>query len=483
MHPFFREVLKDWNLAQCQITPNGWGQMVASYLLWIVAEAGEIWLRGSLSPYTDPAGLRAGIMFLLGQGRSGELATDSPNKVHNWKERFFFVGGDWEIILEDPLPHVSIPRDSGNLSPISKRNQGELRSKWDKVRALSSEFRSLNNLLKDDNLLASCGLMGSKEYPCFVSPVPPAGRVLRHKPLGKRRRVDANVPSRPPSSSNLHIDSTTSRDKGKKVVEGVEEVPSQKRKAPAATEGLMRDARKARRTEEGRHSLPSLDGEPEGASNSVSSAGQNHHIRISERREELAACFGDGMLPAHLSIVAASVHRYWTSSWEKVAEEKKVAEASQKRTDEAQKLAEDRTLVTETALAAANSSLKAAAADSERSLSAIRLESEKNQGGPGGRRGHGRGGVSGCLRGYARVPGPRAAPNDRGWRAASGANHGSPPGVGSFFSFARLPPKLMCLRLVQVMLLGETNALLVLTLEEAAGATVYISFFFRVIIQ
>ncbi|KAL2532748.1 Plus3 domain-containing protein [Abeliophyllum distichum] len=41
LHPFFREVLRDWNLAPCQITPSGWGPMVASYLLWIVADAGE----------------------------------------------------------------------------------------------------------------------------------------------------------------------------------------------------------------------------------------------------------------------------------------------------------------------------------------------------------------------------------------------------------------------------------------------------------
>ncbi|KAL2479827.1 Uncharacterized protein Adt_32793 [Abeliophyllum distichum] len=93
MHQFFHEVLRDWNLALFQITPNGWGQMVASYLL--------------------------------------------PNKIHNWKEKFFFVGGDWEFMLEDPLPHVSIPLRFGELDygkpPIPKKDQGELRSKWDKV--------------------------------------------------------------------------------------------------------------------------------------------------------------------------------------------------------------------------------------------------------------------------------------------------------------------------------------------------------------
>ncbi|KAL2467078.1 hypothetical protein Adt_42929 [Abeliophyllum distichum] len=90
----------------------------------------------------------------------------------------------------------------------------------------------------------------------------------------------------------------------------------------------MHDASKARRTKEGRRSLPSLDGELEEASNSASLAGQNRRIRISERREELPASVM-GMLPAHPSIVGASVHRYWTSRWEKVVEEATVLERLQ----------------------------------------------------------------------------------------------------------------------------------------------------------
>ncbi|KAL2541624.1 Uncharacterized protein Adt_02602 [Abeliophyllum distichum] len=163
MHPFFREVLNDWNLAPCQITPKSWGQVVASYLLWVVAEAG-----GNLNPRKfesiyRPCRSSGWYNVSPRPGQKWGTATDSPNKVYNWKERFFFVGGDWEFIPEDPLPYVSILCRFGELDcgkpPIPKKNQGELRSKWDKVRALSSEFRSLNNLLKDDNLLASCGLM------------------------------------------------------------------------------------------------------------------------------------------------------------------------------------------------------------------------------------------------------------------------------------------------------------------------------------
>ncbi|KAL2542317.1 Plus3 domain-containing protein [Abeliophyllum distichum] len=455
MHPFFREVLKDWNLTPCQITPNGLGQMVASYLLWVVAEAG-----GNLTPREFKSIYRP--YRSLGwynisprPGQKWRTATDSPNKVHNWKERFFFVDGDWEFISKDPLLHVSIPRCGKPPSP--KKNQGELRSKWDKVRALSSNFRSLNNLLKDDNLLASCELMAFKGVPVIRLAHPTSGegssaQGSRHEASGPlqesqdaapsstipppRPEVDANVLQHPPSSSNLHIDSTTLRDKEKKVVKGIEEAPSQKMKAPAATEGLMCDASKAR-TEEGRRSSPSLDGEPEGAKNSTSSANQNC-IRIYEHREELSASVIE-MLPAHPSIVAVSVHRYWTPSWEKIVEEatvlerlqlaevmglekeqlesnkrvlqfnldlvvskeadmkskyevelkaaneclkqardqRRAAEASQKRAEDAQKLAKDRTFVAETALAAGNSSLEVAAVDNERSLTLTKLELEK----------------------------------------------------------------------------------------------------------
>ncbi|KAL2471337.1 hypothetical protein Adt_39473 [Abeliophyllum distichum] len=134
------------------------------------------------------------------------------------------------------------------------------------------------------------------------------------------------------------------------------------------------------------------------------------------------------MLPAHPSIVAASVHRCWTPSWEKVVEkatvlerlqlaemnlvlglilpkdifssfarfdaeeaksnklaedlkamglEKKRVEEAQKLAEEAQKLAEDRTLVAEASLATANSSLEATVGDNERSLATVKIKLEK----------------------------------------------------------------------------------------------------------
>ncbi|KAL2526794.1 Uncharacterized protein Adt_11848 [Abeliophyllum distichum] len=293
MHPFFREVLKDWNLAPCQITPNGWGQMVAS--LWEASNPEE-------------------------ESRGAEVEVG---------QTFRFKG----------VPVIRLAR------PTSGEDSS--------VQASRQEAQDV--------------------APSSIVP-----------PL--RPEVDDNILSRPPSSSNLHINSIASRDKEKK----------------------------ARRTEEGCRSSPSLDGEPEGVRNPVSSAGQNHSIRISERCEELPASVME-MLPAHPSIVAASVHSAFASfdaedsKSKKLVEDlkamglekallefdkrvlqfkldlvvsketdmKKRADEAQSLAEEAQKLAEDLTLAAKTALAVANSSLEAAAVDNERSLSETKLELEK----------------------------------------------------------------------------------------------------------
>ncbi|KAL2518039.1 putative abhydrolase domain-containing protein [Abeliophyllum distichum] len=268
-------------------------------------------------------------------------ATDSPNKVHNWEERFFFVGGDWEFITEDPLLHVSIPHRFGELgihiSAFVDFVGKVVRNSYMLVLVLTAfRFKGVPVI----RLARPASGEGSSAHASRQEALGPSLEAQDAAPSSTiahpRPEVDANVLQRPPSSSNLHIDSTTLRDKGKKVVERNEEAPSQKRKAPAAMEGLMHDARKVRRTEEGCRSSPSLDGKPEGAENSTSSAGQNRRIRISKHRKELPASVME-MRPAHPSIVAASVHRYWTSSWEKVAEEVTVLE----RLQLAEKLTED----------------------------------------------------------------------------------------------------------------------------------------------
>ncbi|KAL2474559.1 Uncharacterized protein Adt_35295 [Abeliophyllum distichum] len=282
-------------------------------------------------------------------GQKWGTVTDSPNKVHNWKERFFFIGGDWEFIPEDLLPHVSIPRRFEELDngkpPIPKRDQGELRSKWEEVRALRSDFRSLSNMLKNNNLLASCGLMAFRFKGVLALRLarPASGKgssaqALRHEVFGPSQevqdttpsstippppsKVQATIHSPPPSSSNLHIDSTPPKDKRKRVVEGVCEAPTQKKKALTTVERLM-------------SAFESFDAE---------------EAKSKKLFEDLKAM---GL------------------------EKRRAAEASREHAKEALKLAKDRTLVAETVIATANSSLGVVVADKKKSLATVKLELEK----------------------------------------------------------------------------------------------------------
>ncbi|KAL2506010.1 Uncharacterized protein Adt_21631 [Abeliophyllum distichum] len=333
VHHFFHEVLRDWNLAPCQITPNGWGL-----------------------------------------------------------------------------------REATNL----EEGQGELRTKWNKVRALTSDFRSLSNLLKNDNLLASCGLVGPGCHTVKDNP----SSILQG--LGFRIAYCSFAQL---SSSNLRTDSILPRDKGNKIVEDAGKVAAQKMKAHAVAEGFMKDACKAKQTQEGRRSSPPPNGEPEDAGNSASSVGQGSRICISQHCDELPTSVME-MLLAHPAIMAASVHKYWIQRWENATKEATIREwlqlvemnlvrgfvlakelfgtiesfdaeevkskkhsedlkamslekaqldlvvKKEKRAEEAQKSAEDLTLTAETTLVTANNSLDVVV-EKQKSLAVTKQEVER----------------------------------------------------------------------------------------------------------
>ncbi|KAL2462365.1 Plus3 domain-containing protein [Abeliophyllum distichum] len=453
MNPFFCEVLKDWNLAPCQITLNGWGQMVASYLLWVVTEARENLTTREFESIYRPWQSAGWYNVSPRPGQKWRMATDSPNKVHNWKEMFFFVGGDWEFMLEDPFPHVFIPRRFEKL--VANSEEGPMRAEVE------------------------------------------VGKAFRFKGVPALRLTRPASGEGSSTQASQHEASGPSQE----VAEGTEEVPAQKRKASAAAEGLMQDARKARRTEEGYRSFPSLDGEPEGVGNSTSSASQRFCFCISESREELPTSVME-MLPAHPSIVATSVHSAFESFDAEEAKSKKLAEdlkamglekaqlesdkkalqfkldlvvtkeadmkakyeielkgakeclkqardqrraaeAFQKSTEEAQKSAENRTLVAETVLAIANSSLEVTVADNEKSLAVAKLELEKVR---------------------AERADAEAKVGNNWW---SGSWKPIRSGTSPFFE--RLLPRFMRPRLTRVIIVTETKAYRVLTLKEAVG--------------
>ncbi|KAL2541930.1 Uncharacterized protein Adt_02908 [Abeliophyllum distichum] len=115
LHPFFHEVLREWNLAPCQRMVRGiWSRPFCCGGLWRLA---EIYPPSSSSNRT---GRSAGWYNVSPRpGQKWGTETDSPNKVHNWKDRFFFAGGGWEFLPEDPRLEVTIHRQFGDLSIYS----------------------------------------------------------------------------------------------------------------------------------------------------------------------------------------------------------------------------------------------------------------------------------------------------------------------------------------------------------------------------
>ncbi|KAL2514548.1 Uncharacterized protein Fot_28519 [Forsythia ovata] len=53
------------------------------------------------------------------RSKSNPKLVDTPNKVKNWKESFFFVSGNWEFQPTNPTPRISIPRFYGELRKIN----------------------------------------------------------------------------------------------------------------------------------------------------------------------------------------------------------------------------------------------------------------------------------------------------------------------------------------------------------------------------
>ncbi|KAL2506472.1 hypothetical protein Adt_22093 [Abeliophyllum distichum] len=302
------EASMDWNLAPCQITPNGWGQMIVAYLLWrVIGVGGDISPKEFESIYR-PCRSVGWYNISSHPSQKRGTSTDSPNKVHNWKDRFFFVGGGWEFLSEDPCLDVSTPQQFGNLDcrkpPILKKKEEGLRVKWEKVRALDSDFRSLNNLLQEDDLLIRFGLMDWS-------------RPRRNKFTGE------DGFSREPSSQGL-MDSTLL--KTVLLLSSVAPSPIQTTLSPPPppppllpSPPLCSEPQKDKEKEVDEHhrGLSNIDGEDGDARNS---AGSDSRVRISHRSGEMDPSILEP-LPTSLAIIVASVYKYWTQPWEKTAEE------------------------------------------------------------------------------------------------------------------------------------------------------------------
>jgi hypothetical protein len=96
-----RDVLSFLGLAPGQIVPNSWRLLIGCAALWGAMSDGRVSLTkgpflNQFSVKEAPGGV--GWYYFAKRAGEGELVTELPSASKNWKDKFFFVGGDgWEL--------------------------------------------------------------------------------------------------------------------------------------------------------------------------------------------------------------------------------------------------------------------------------------------------------------------------------------------------------------------------------------------------
>lgn len=116
LHPVITRLLIEWNITITQLMPNGW-HIVMSLLT----------LFGKTKPryYPTAAELARLVHLSRPKGEHGwlfmqanthrKVVEDVPNKIKDWKDKFWFVGGDWRSPASgsEPNARLDIPTDFG----------------------------------------------------------------------------------------------------------------------------------------------------------------------------------------------------------------------------------------------------------------------------------------------------------------------------------------------------------------------------------
>ncbi|KAL2497684.1 Uncharacterized protein Adt_23234 [Abeliophyllum distichum] len=126
LHPMFRRILKVYDLAPTQVSPNGWSQMVGGM-------------------YPSP------------------LVTGYPSSIKQWKESWFWVSGNWQRVFDDPEPELDAPSVYGIASPLPRCELlGDVVDVLKSIYQADQKTRSYGLILNRHRCLVELGLMASK---------------------------------------------------------------------------------------------------------------------------------------------------------------------------------------------------------------------------------------------------------------------------------------------------------------------------------
>ncbi|KAH9726293.1 hypothetical protein KPL70_008213 [Citrus sinensis] len=93
---YFVEILGGMHLAPGQLHPNGWRVLSAMYVLWERCGSVEPSLVGVKHLYQLKSSLKeAGWYYFMSSSAKRKPITSFPSSCKNWKNKFFFAGGNW----------------------------------------------------------------------------------------------------------------------------------------------------------------------------------------------------------------------------------------------------------------------------------------------------------------------------------------------------------------------------------------------------
>ncbi|KAL2540564.1 Uncharacterized protein Adt_01542 [Abeliophyllum distichum] len=186
LHPMFRRILRAYDLAPTQVSPNGWSQMVGGMYLWFRHSFGSEMPLHVFQTIYQPRKLprkkggteEVGWYYFCPWGSHKPLVTGCPSSIKQWKESWFWVSGNWQRVYDDPEPDLDAP------SPLPRCElPGEVVDVLKSIYQADQKTRSYGFILNRHRCLVELGLMASKaEMDQGRRPRPTLAKLTKQRP-------------------------------------------------------------------------------------------------------------------------------------------------------------------------------------------------------------------------------------------------------------------------------------------------------------
>ncbi|KAL2472268.1 Plus3 domain-containing protein [Abeliophyllum distichum] len=207
-----RKFLREWRIAPTQLYPNGWRILIGLLVLWDQLGFSRPSIGDFHSLYSFKSdGKRSGWWYASVKARTGgNVVTQTPDSIKNWKKFWFFVRGPWQFAEDDDRPDLSIPVRYHELRYVAQEATAESSERARRAREISESLRSSAVLITEENLISARLSRPLSDRP--TAPRPAKGK--RKVPAGdqdrsSRPRLEADLPPRPRSSPARSVEEIT----------------------------------------------------------------------------------------------------------------------------------------------------------------------------------------------------------------------------------------------------------------------------------